>query len=285
MNLLTDSVIMIGGCLFLTTVGLILVRKYFHKIDFKRHHEVAGYLLAVIGTMYSVLLGLIVVNVQTKFDQARLMAETEANCCSDIANLCRGFPPDVRKTIRVPIAEYYKVVLNEDWEAVSEGKKSEESIPSYQALWRAIAAYQPEGNREVSCYQTILTTMRELSDARRFRMVARRRGLSPIIWCVLFAGAALTILFTYFFWVDTATMQTVLTLFVALFIALNLLLVRLFENPYRDELMIKYGAFGLKATVFSANRADDNGKADDPNTPHMEQDKLVVPQNYDPVAK
>lgn len=284
MNILTDSLVMIGSCLLLTGIGLVFVRKYFHKMDFSKHHEVAGYLLAVIGTMYSVLLGLIVVNVQTKFDQARLMAETEANCCSDIANLCRGFPPEVRRSIRVPIADYYKVVMDEDWEAVSEGRKSEESIPPYQALWRAIAAYQPEGNREVSCYSTILTAMRELSDARRFRMVARRRGLSPIIWCVLFAGAGLTILFTYFFWVDTAVMQTALTLFVALFIALNLLLVRLFENPYRDELKIKYGAFGLKATVFAANRTDDN-KSDESATPHTENGKLVVPQTYDPVAK
>ena len=277
MSLVKDTVIMLGGCLLFTTVGLYLVRRFFHKIDFKQHHEVAGYLLAVIGTMYSVLLGLIVVNVQTKFDQARLMAETEANCCSDLYNLSRGLPQDTRLSIRLPLRDYYVVVQNQNWEAVSEGSAVEGSVPAYQSMWRAIAAYQPIGNRETSCYQTILQTMKELSDARRFRVVARRRGLSPIIWCVLIVGAALTILFTFFFWVESTVTQVALTIFVALFISLNMLLVKLFENPYRSELMIKHGAFGLKASVFASGKDDDG--------PNDQQDTKMMPKGFDPVDK
>lgn len=282
MTILRDTIIMIGGCLFLTSIGLYLVRRYFHKIDYRKHHEVAGYLLAVIGTMYSVLLGLIVVNVQSKFDQARLMAETEANCCSDIGNLSRGLPDEPKRSIRIPLQEYYATVQSEDWEAISEGRELEGSVPAYQGLWRAIAAYQPAGNRETACYGYILESMKQLSDARRFRMIAKRRGLSPIIWCVLICGASLTILFTYFFWVESMHMQVALTLFVAIFISLNMLLVRLFENPYRNELEIKKGAFALKATVFSGLSKDSK------NTDDLHQDakgQLVVPKGYDPVAK
>jgi hypothetical protein len=267
---------MLGGCLLFTAIGLLLVRRFFHKLDFKQHHEVAGYLLAVIGTMYSVLLGLIVVNVQTKFDQARLMAETEANCCSDLYNLSRGLPQEARIAIRIPLRDYYVVVQNQNWEDVSEGSAVEGSIPAYQSMWKAIAAYQPVGNRETSCYQTMLQTMKELSDARRFRVIARRRGLSPIIWCVLITGAALTILFTFFFWVESTITQVALTIFVALFISLNMLLVKLFENPYRSELMIKHGAFGLKASVFATG--NDDGPTDKKST-------TVLPHGFDPVDK
>ena len=278
MSLLWDTLLVLGSSLLFTGIGLFLVRRFFHKVDFSKHHEVAGYLLAVIGTMYSVLLGLIVVNVQTKFDQARLMAETEANCCSDLANLSRGLPKDARIAIRIPLKEYYTIVQNEDWEAISEGQKTEESVPAYQSLWRGIAQIQPEGNRENACYQSILQTMKELSDARRFRMIARRRGLSPIIWCVLIVGAALTILFTFFFWVESLSTQVALTVFVAVFIALNMLLVKLFENPYRSELMIKHGAFGLKASVFGGGKDDES--------PHTDsQGSFIVPKNYDPVDK
>jgi hypothetical protein len=90
-------------------------------------------------------------------------------------------------------------------------------------------------------------------------------------------GAALTILFTFFFWVESTITQVALTIFVALFISLNLLLVKLFENPYRSELMIKHGAFGLKASVFTGNK-DDEGPGD-------KQDSTVLPKGYDPVAK
>jgi hypothetical protein len=199
---------------------------------------------------------LIVVNVQGKFDQARQMAETEANSCSDLWNYCRGLPPEVRYTIRVPLKEYYQTVADEDWEGIAAGRITEQSVPQYQSLWRSIAAYQPKSNRESAYYSNILETMKSLADARRYRMVARRRMLSPIIWLVLVSGCVLTILFSYFFWVDSARTQIVLTLFVTVFIALNMLLVRLFENPYRQEFLVKQGAFALKSELLNPTEED-----------------------------
>jgi hypothetical protein len=95
--------------------------------------------------------------------------------------------------------------------------------------------------------------MKSLSDARRFRMFARKRALSPIVWAVLAVGAVMTVVFTYFFWVESFAMQMVLTIFVALFISLNLLLVRLFDNPYRRELLVKEGAFSYDPKVFAGS--------------------------------
>jgi hypothetical protein len=93
---------------------------------------------------------------------------------------------------------------------------------------------------------------------------------------VLITGAALTILFTFFFWVESTITQVALTIFVALFISLNMLLVKLFENPYRSELMIKHGAFGLKASVFATG--NDDGPTDKKST-------TVLPHGFDPVDK
>jgi len=254
MNALTESILIVGGGIAFAACGALLARTSFLRKEFSKHHEVAGYLLSIVGTLYSVLLGLIVVDVQSKFDQARMMAETEANCCSTIANFSRGFPPEVRTTILVPLKSYYTTVQTEDWEAIASGAQIEGSIPDYQHLWRAIARYDPNGNREISCYNHELDTMKSLSDARRYRMFARKRALSEVVWTVLIVGAILTITFTYMFWVESKTLQLVLTVFVALFISLNLLLVRLFENPYRQELGIKQSAFSFKANVFSGGK-------------------------------
>jgi hypothetical protein len=286
LNALFDTVIVIGGCLAFSGIGLLIVRKCFHKVQFEKHHEVAGYLLTVVGTMYSVLLGLIVVNVQGKFDQARQMAETEANSCSDLWNYCRGLPGEVRYTIRLPLKDYYATVQNEDWEASAAGKVTEQSVPSYQAMWRAIAAFQPQTSRESACYSSILETMKSLADARRFRMVARRRFLSPVIWMVLITGCVLTILFSYFFWVDSARTQIALTFFVTIFIALNMLLVRLFENPYRSEFLVKQGAFTLKSEIlnpteedFARHKVKPISIKEGPSTAEFEK------SGYDPVQK
>jgi hypothetical protein len=203
-----------------------------------------------VGTLYSILLGLIVVNVQSKFDESREMAQAEASSCSDIANVARGLSYNEASEICRFLKWYYVVVQSEDWERIAEGRDTEASIPPYQGLWRAVAAVNPTNNRETSCYSALLDSMKRLSDARRYRMSARKRGLSIIVWLVLCVGAVMIILFTYFFRVESARTQTLLTMIVALFVSLNLLLVKLFENPYRNELLIKRGAFYFKPSVF-----------------------------------
>ncbi len=67
---------------------------------------------------------------------------------------------------------------------------------------------------------------------------------------VLITGAVLTILFLYFFWVESLVAQIVLIAFVGLFLSLNLILIRLFDNPYRNEFGMREGAFSLNANVF-----------------------------------
>ena len=250
MNALIESIVLVGGGVLFSIAGLIVVRKTFRRQDFKKHHEIAGYLISVVGTLYSILLGLIVVNVQSKFDQSRTMAQCEASSCSDIAHLARGFGRDQAIRVCNSVRWYYTVVQSEDWEKIALGTYVEASIPAYQGLWHAVVDLEPKTNRETTCFASMIDSLKRLSDARRYRMSARKRGLSPIVWVVLCAGAVMIIMFTYFFRTDSARTQTLLTVFVSLFVTLNLLLVWLFENPYRSELQIKRGAFYFKPSIF-----------------------------------
>ncbi|MBS1994467.1 MAG: DUF4239 domain-containing protein [Cyanobacteria bacterium SZAS LIN-3] len=250
MSALVESLLLVGGGVFFSVAGLIVVRKTFRRQDFKKHHEIAGYLISVVGTLYSILLGLIVVNVQSKFDQSRTMAQTEASSCSDIAHLSKGLGRAEAIKICTNLAWYYTVVQSEDWDKIAEGREVEASIPAYQGLWHSIVTVEPKTNRETTCFASMIDSMKRLSDARRYRMSARKRGLSEVVWVVLCLGAVMIIMFTYFFRVESARTQTLLTTFVSLFVTLNLLLVWLFENPYRSELQIKKGAFYFKPEIF-----------------------------------
>lgn len=259
MQSVLDTLLIVGLSTALSIIGVVIVRQRFHSKDFTEHHEVAGYFLAIVGTLYAVLLGLLVVNVIAKFDQARTMAETEANQCSDIWHMVGGFPLDTKRSIRVRLKNYYNEVANEDWEAVRRSSANETSTVFYQQLWRSILDYQPAGNRESACYSAIVSSMNQLSDSRRFRLLSSRHNVSPIIWTVLATGGVLTIIFTYFFTVQSYYAQMALTALVALFISLNLLLIRVFDDPYRSEFRIKQESFSLMRLGESVKR-DADGK-------------------------
>lgn len=236
MDTFIDGVLIIGGSLAVSLGGMWLVRTKVPRQTLLDNHEVAGYMLSIVGTLYAILLGLIVVNVQAKFEAANQMAMTEANCLSDIAHLAALYSDPTRRKIHGHLYDYAIAAKEQDWSKVSTGEMQEATIKPYRALWKTINKIDPQGSKQESAFSNVLSTMAQLSDARRFRMVASRNGLSPILWAVLIVGEILIVWFTYFFFVENIKAQTIMTSFVVVFLSLNLLLVFLYNNPYRSEL-------------------------------------------------
>lgn len=236
MDTFFDSVLIIGGSLAIALAGMWIVRTKIPRQTLLDNHEVAGYMLSIVGTLYAILLGLIVVNVQTKFEVANQMAMTEANCLSDLAHLASLYSDESHRQIHKHLFDYATAARDQDWSSVSTGKIKEGTIPAYRALWKTINKLELAGNKQESAFSNILSTMAQLSDARRFRMVASHNGLSPILWVVLIIGEVLIVWFTYFFFVENVKAQVIMTSFVVVFLSMNLLLVFLYDNPYRSEL-------------------------------------------------
>lgn len=89
--------IVIGGSTFLSVAGMYLVRKIVHLEKLQSYHEVGGYLLSVLGTLYAVVLGFVVVSASQGMDQAKLNVEKEANAVADVYRLAEGFPDRNRR--------------------------------------------------------------------------------------------------------------------------------------------------------------------------------------------
>lgn len=243
-----DGLIIIGGSTVLAVGGLFVVRKKFKGETQKACHEVAGYLLAIIGSLYAILLGMIVVGSSAKVDQAAQKATVEANMLSNIAHMTQSFTPQFRQTILSCLYDYAVAAQGQDWSKVQDGQEKEATIPAYQRLWKEIAEFSPQGVKEVQAREHILSDMQELSDARRHRMIGARSTLSPVLWTVLIVGAVMIVLFTYFFFLENLLAQTVMTSFVVIFLSLNVYLVYLCQNPYRAEFAAKESGFGYSFT-------------------------------------
>ena len=207
MNSFTECLLIIGLSTILSVTGLVLVRKRFSPDLLKACHEVGGVMLAVIGTLYAIIIGMIVVNSQAKVEQASQMAISESNMLSSIFHLATTFEQPARQEIKDAIHEYASVVVAQDWSRVEQGKEKEASIPSYQKLWKTVTGYTPVNNKDQQSYSLMLSNMEELTAARRFRMVSAKGGLPLVLWAVLIAGGVLTIWFTYFFYMESLIAQ------------------------------------------------------------------------------
>jgi hypothetical protein len=62
---------LVGASTLVSVIGLLVVRRVLHSKTLISRHDDGGYLLSVVGTVDAVILGLIVVDVMGKFQEAR----------------------------------------------------------------------------------------------------------------------------------------------------------------------------------------------------------------------
>jgi Protein of unknown function (DUF4239) len=246
------GILLIGGTVILSVAGSLLVRRFIPVEALERHNEVAGFIYAVIGVVYAVLLGFAAITVWERYDKAQAGVEQEANDLADLYRDAETFPDDVRAALEAQIRTYAHLVIEKEWPAMTEHRASAEAWEAYTRLWRAFYQIQPESEHDKIWYAQSITRLNDLDDQRRVRLVESRAGGVPeIMWLVLVGTSAITIAFSYLFGTKNATAQLVMSAGLALTIALVMLAIVALADITRTEsrgLVSQQGAWGKSPT-------------------------------------
>jgi hypothetical protein len=78
------GILIVGTCVLAALLLAELARWDFGTEAIREGHTASGNLLAVVGTLYAVLLGLVVVDAMARFQQAMDSVQAESNCIADI---------------------------------------------------------------------------------------------------------------------------------------------------------------------------------------------------------
>jgi len=79
--------IMVGVMATLACLGHWVVYRYVPHRDFVKHNDVAGFVLAIVGVVYAVLLSFVVVVVWQEFENSDSVAQREASAVADLYRL------------------------------------------------------------------------------------------------------------------------------------------------------------------------------------------------------
>jgi hypothetical protein len=241
--------VLVGGSIALAMVGLILVRRTLHKRELGEAQVVASYLLAVVGTLYGVILGLIVVDSLGKFEEARLTTEQESNALADIFLLSAYLPEERRANVQKHALAYLDSVIDVEWPMMARGKPSIETRRLAIALMQAVLEFEPKTNREQILFGAQVSAVTQFWNSRRTRMILAEQGMPPLEWLVLVLGGMITVIFTYFFKVDQVRLQLLMTTMLTTIIALNLYLVLMFAYPYSGDVMVEPDGFKISREI------------------------------------
>jgi len=225
-------------------------RRLFSAEELQDGHDSTGALLAIVGTLYAVLLGLVVVDAMIRFDKACECVQMESNSLADIFLLADGLPEPYRKNIQDSCRTYAKQVVELEWPRMERAQMSVEARMTALSLTQSLRGFEPVTEAHKIIYPSLLDQIRELWDRRRDRAGTAEYGIPVVEWVALVVGAAVTIFLGSLLHVGSRRLKVVVTAMTALVIGLNLYLICLFGYPFAGELSVSDRPFKVDIAIF-----------------------------------
>src|SRR5215211_5848518 len=231
--------------------GLVLVQSLVSIERRKQHNDVAGFIYAVLGVSYAVLLGLMLIAVWEQWNAAQDVASDEANQLAGIFWYAHALPQPGGRHIQELARSYAEVVVEEEWPLMAQGRSSPKAWATLDELRGTILGLDPTTGAQLARYN------HGLGDARRERLLAANEGLAPILWVVLIGGAVITIAFTYLFGLDNTSVHTLMVAALAMILSLSLFTVAALDYPFKGDVRIHPAAFEQVLERFQESKLSD----------------------------
>jgi hypothetical protein len=252
--------VVIGACLA-AVAGLELVQRLVPSEKRQEHNDVAGFLYAVVGVVYAVLLALLVIAVWELYQRARETVESEANAVAEIAWLAHRLPEPEHHELQEDARSYSQEVVEEEWPRMEQGLEGVQSLPEGWDLIDDIRATLQEVEPSTVAEQELdaegLDQIERLNDARRMRIVAAKEGLPGVLWAVLVFGGVVTVGFTYLFGLRNSWAHRLMVMSLTAVIALVLFTVGVMEHPFSGGVHLEPDAFELILERFETSKLSD----------------------------
>ena len=149
--------------------GLVVVQRLYSTERRKQHNDVAGFIYAVLGVSYAVLLGLMLIAVWEQWNAAQDVASDEANELAGIFWFAHALPQPEGRHIQELARSYDQVVVEEEWPLMEQGRSSPKAWATLDELRGTILGLDPPTGAQQVRYNQVLEQLHALADARRER--------------------------------------------------------------------------------------------------------------------
>jgi hypothetical protein len=240
MNINTLLQVPAGWLAFVATLAAVLVSCSLHAVvqrivkheTLTPHNDVAGVILTVIGTLYAVILGFVVVVVWQGYTTASDVAASEANALANVYRLARGVPEPAGNTIRHHITDYAHAVLTKEWPRMaSSGESDRQTGAIAREIANEVVNLRPAAGAQTNLQAAMLAALGQFLDDRRSRLTYLEPRIPGILWGVLIFGGVVLLAITFLIGLKNRLAQLIMTGALAAMIAISIVTIFDLEAP------------------------------------------------------
>ncbi|HEV2635448.1 MAG TPA: DUF4239 domain-containing protein [Actinocrinis sp.] len=243
-NLLVPVLIVFGAALL--GMGSIMLK---HRIfppdpDTEPGEGVGEYIAMMVGVLYALVLGIVLVSVWESRDNAESSVRSEASSLNQVYILAQDIPAPAGPQIQQDVKAYASVVTGSEWDQMAAHEPlGDAGWQSLTKLTDAVEAYQPVTAVQQNVSAQALSQLSTVYDSRRSRNGESTDSLSPILWIGLILGGVLTVSFVFCFGVQRRGNHLAMVMGLTGLIGFLVVLVFDLNHPFSGSMGIDSGVF------------------------------------------
>jgi len=251
---IVPGLLMVAVAVLIAVAGLTLVQRLVPVTIRKEHNDVAGFIYAVVGVIYAVLMALVVIAVWEDFTEARDTVEREASELDDVFRLAHPLPDPEGRQLQELARSYAQVVVDEEWALMAQGRTSLRTSELLDEMTIRFEDVEVHTRAEQVLYGEALNRINELADARNARVMEAREGIPTVLWGVLVVGGISVVGFAYLFGLENTLVHNLMVAILALIISSVLFTIGVLEYPFTGDVRVGPEAFELVLERFENSK-------------------------------
>jgi uncharacterized membrane protein len=179
-----NNVFIIIACVSGAVLFLFLVTRASTAPSRRESNDFTGAVVAVIGTIYAVILAFTLSGVWSMFQQAQANEEQEANAVVNVFRIATQLQDPTAKPIRDLCVRYVDNTVGREWATMEKKQMTPEGGEMINRLWTLAGESQAHAQPDAIAAYQLMEELRGLTQYRRLRASFRGQGsrkhLSPL---------------------------------------------------------------------------------------------------------
>lgn len=231
----------------LSVAGLFLTRRWSQKRGLHAlvDNGVIGWIFSAILGVYAIAIGLIAVASWSNSSEAASMASREA---AQIAALYRdfgGYPAPARSSLESALVRYTKGVIAQDWSVQRSGRIPHRGDAILDEIEQVLYRFEPATIGQQIVHAEALSAFNDLVELRRQRIEGVDYAIPGRLWGVLLVGAAISIVASFVFNMESVGVHALMTGLLAAMISLLVYFIAITDLPFRGDSAVSPEAYEL----------------------------------------
>jgi hypothetical protein len=237
------------GFVVVSLAGLFVSTKLI-KIDMAANGDLIIAMLTILGTLVSILLGLLVSNADEQYRALEECVDNEATSITEVYRLARGLPHAKGLALQKLCVDYCDKVITDEWPAMRKGQRSEVVTEIYTKLSDEMTTFQPAKSGEETLQSSIIEITNAVGRNRGKRILASRSNWAGRLLPLIVACAVVVFACAYMYsGQGSFPVHSFLVGLVAVTLGINIGVIFLMTRPFSSEWAIEPESFRLHDEV------------------------------------